>query len=77
MAIFRQGVKVGKHDIRTGVTKKRAQGLLRKHEIIEDDKGRKKYAKDARGEVQTIRTIVGKGEGFTIGLIFLPFIFSI
>ena len=66
MAIFRQGVKVGKHDIRTGVTKKRAQGLLRKHGIIEDDKGRKKYAKDARGEVQTIRTIVGKGEGFTI-----------
>ena len=66
MAIFRQGVKVGKYDIRMGVTKKRAQGLLRKHGIIEDDKGRKKYDKDARGSVQTIRTIVGKGEGFTI-----------
>ena len=47
MAIFRQGVKVGKYDIRMGVTKKRAQGLLRKHGIIEDEKGRKKYDKDA------------------------------
>ena len=64
MAIFRKGVKVGKFDIRTGVTKKRAQGLLRKHGIIEDDKGRKKYEKDARGNIQTIRTVIGKGEGF-------------
>ncbi len=64
MAIFRKGVKVGKYDIRTGVSKKRAQGLLRKHGIIEDDKGRKKYEKDARGNIQTIRTVVGKGEGF-------------
>ena len=37
---MRGGVKVGKYDIRMGVTKKRAQGLLRKHGIIEDDKGR-------------------------------------
>ena len=66
MAIFRQGVKVGKYDIRTGVTKKRAQGFLRKQGIIDDDKGRGKYAKDAQGGVQTIRTVVGKGEGFTI-----------
>ena len=66
MAIFRKGVKVGKYDIRMGVTKKRAQGFLRKQGILEDDKGRKKYEKDARGNVQTIRTIVGKGEGFTI-----------
>jgi len=66
MAIFRQGVKVGKYDIRTGVTKKRAQGFLRKLGIIEDDKGRGKYKKDAQGEVQTIRTVVGKGEGFQI-----------
>ena len=66
MAIFRQGVKVGKYDIRTGVTKKRAQGFLRKQGIIDDDKGRGKYAKDAQGEVQTIRTVVGKGEGFQI-----------
>ena len=66
MAIFRQGVKVGKYDIRTGVTKKRAQGFLRKQGIIDDDKGRGKYAKDAQGGIQTIRTVVGKGEGFTI-----------
>ncbi len=66
MALFRKGVKIGKFDIRTGVTKKRAQGLLRKHEIIQDGKGRKEFEKDARGEVQTIRTIVGMGEGFTI-----------
>ena len=51
MAIFRKGVKVGKFDIRTGVTKKRAQGLLRKAGIIEDDKGREKYKKDARGNI--------------------------
>ena len=66
MAIFRKGVKVGKYDIRMGVTKKRAQGFLRKLGIIEDDKGRGKYKRDARGEVQTIRTVVGKAEGFTI-----------
>ena len=30
---------------------------------VEDDKGRKKHEKDAKGEMQTIRTIVGKGEG--------------
>ncbi len=66
MSLFRKGVKVGKYDVRTGVTKKRAQGFLRKQGIIDDDKGRGKYAKDAKGSIQTIRTIVGKGEGFQI-----------
>ena len=66
MSIFRKGVKVGKYDVRTGVTKKRAQGFLRKQGIIDDDKGRGKYAKDAKGSIQTIRTVVGKGEGFQI-----------
>ena len=66
MSIFRKGVKVGKYDVRMGVTKKRAQGFLRKLGIIDDDKGRGKYAKDAQGGVQTIRTVVGKAEGFTI-----------
>ena len=66
MAIFRQGVKVGKFDVRTGVTKKRAQGLLRKKGILEDGKGRSEFEKDAGGEVQTIRSVVGKGEGFQI-----------
>ena len=64
MAIFRDGVKIGNKDIRAGLSKKRAQGILRKLDIIEDDKGRKKHEKDARGEMQTIRTIVGRGEGF-------------
>ena len=66
MSIFRKGVKVGNQDIRVGISGKRAKGLLRKAGIIEDDKGRKKYEKDARGSVQLIRTVVGKGEGFTI-----------
>ena len=66
MAIFRKGVKVGKYDIRTGVSKKRAQGFLRKQGIIDDDKGRGKHSKDAQGSIQTIRTVVGKGEGFQI-----------
>ena len=66
MALFRKGVKVGKYDVRTSISGKRAKGLLRKHGIIEDGKGRKEFEKDAKGEVQTIRTIVGMGEGFTI-----------
>ena len=66
MAIFRKGVKVGKYDVRIGVSKKRAQAFLRKHKLLEDGKGRKEFEKDAKGEVQTIRTVVGKGEGFQI-----------
>ena len=66
MAIFRKGVKVGKYDVRTGVTKKRAQGFLRKQGIIDDGKGRSEFEKNAGGEVQTIRSVVGKGEGFQI-----------
>jgi hypothetical protein len=65
MALFRGGVKVAGQDIRAGLGKGRAQDLLRKQGIIEDDKGRKKYEKDARGEVQMIRTAVGQAEGFT------------
>tara|TARA_Y100000310_G_scaffold235169_1_gene238188 strand:+ start:452 stop:1711 length:1260 start_codon:yes stop_codon:yes gene_type:complete len=64
MAIFRDGVKIGNMDVRTGLSKKRVQGLLRKHKIIEDDKGRGKFARDSKGEVQVIRTLVGKTEGF-------------
>ena len=66
MAIFRKGVKVGNKDIRIGLSKKRGQGILRKLGILEDDKGRKKFEKNAMGDVQTIRTIVGMGEGFTM-----------
>ena len=71
MAIFRDGVKIGKYDIRSSVSKQRAKGLLTKGAFAgigailgDDDKGRDKFAKDARGEVQTIRTVVGRGEGF-------------
>ena len=64
MAIFRKGIKIGKNDINIGLSKERGQGILRKVGILEDDKGRKKFEKDGRGEMQTIRTIVGKGEGF-------------
>ena len=64
MAIFRDGVKIGNMDVRTGISKKRGQGILRKVGVLPDDKGRKKFEKDGRGEMQTIRTIVGKGEGF-------------
>lgn len=66
MAIFRNGIKVGNKDIRTGLTKERGQGILRKVGILPDDKGRKKFEKDGMGAVQTIRTIVGMGEGFTM-----------
>ena len=73
MAIFRDGVKVGKYDIRTSVSKQRAKGLLTKGAFAgvgallgDDDKGSDAFKKDAKGEVQTIRTVVGKGEGFQI-----------
>ena len=64
MAIFKDGVKMGNQDFRVGLSKKRGQGLMRKLGVLPDDKGRKKFEKDGRGEMQTIRTIVGKGEGF-------------
>ena len=35
MAIFRDGVKVGKFDIRTGLSKGRAQGILRELGVLE------------------------------------------
>jgi len=65
MAIFRDGIKVGKHDIRISATKQRAQGILRKAQILKDGKGRKEFEKDAMGDIQTIRTVIGMGEGFT------------
>ena len=66
MSLFRKGVKVGNMDIRTGLSKQRGQGILRKLGVLPDDKGRKKFEQDAMGEVQTIRTIVAKSEGFTM-----------
>jgi len=66
MAIFRDGIKIGNKDIRTGISKERGQGILRKIGILPDDKGRKNFEKDGMGDVQTIRTVVGMGEGFTM-----------
>ena len=65
MAIFRKGVKVAGQDIRVGLTKKRGQGILRKLGVLPDDGGRSKFEKDSMGDIQTIRTIIGMGEGFT------------
>ena len=65
MAIFRDGVKIGNHDIRISAEKKRVQGILRQAKILKDGKGRKEFEKDAMGEIQTIRTVIGMGEGFT------------
>jgi len=64
MAIFRKGIKVGKHDIRVGIGKKRAQGILRKLGVIDDGKGLGANARDANGEVNAVRAVVAKGEGF-------------
>ena len=54
MAIFRDGVKVGKYDIRTSVSKQRAKGLLTKGAFAgvgallgDDDKGRDAFKKDS------------------------------
>ena len=66
MALFRKGVKIGNMDIRTGLSKERGQGILREIGILPDDKGRDKFEKDGMGDVQTIRTVVGMGEGFTM-----------
>ena len=61
MAIFRDGVKVGKYDIRTGLSKKRAQGILTKLGVLEK---KDTAVKSSGGEIDTIRTVIGKAEGF-------------
>jgi len=61
MAIFQRGVKVGKFDVRTGLTKQRGQGILRKLGILED---KHKEQQRAMGEVDTIRSLIGMAEGF-------------
>ena len=55
MAIFRDGVKIGKYDIRTSVSKQRAKGLLTKGAFAGigalvglEAKSREKFAKDAK-----------------------------
>ena len=60
MAIFRDGVKMGKFDLRTGLTKQRGQGILKKLGILESPAKPKRPS----GEIDAIRTVVGMGEGF-------------
>lgn len=62
MAIFRDGVKVGKFDVRTGLSKGRAQGILRELGVLEK---KDTAVKSSGGEIDTIRTVVGRAEGFT------------
>ena len=61
MAVFRGGVKVGKFDVRTGLSQQRGRGILRQLGIL-DKKDTKPKA--GGGEIDLIRTIVGRGEGF-------------
>ena len=61
MAIFRDGVKIGKFDIRAGLGKDRAQGILRKIGVLEK---KDTHVKSSGGEIDTIRTVVGRAEGF-------------
>ena len=60
MAIFRDGIKVGKFDLRTGLTKERGQGILRKLGVLESPP----ITKRPGGEIDAIRSVVGQGEGF-------------
>ena len=57
---------MGTHDFPLSVSKQRGQGILRKLKILDDGKGRAAHERNAMGEIQTIRTIVGMGEGFTM-----------
>ena len=61
MAIFRDGVKVGKFDVRTGLSKGRAQGILRELGVLEK---KDTTFTGGGGEIDTIRTVIGKAEGF-------------
>jgi len=60
MAIFRDGIKIGKFDIRGSLTKKRTDGILRQIGIKEQPK----KAMRPSGEIDAIRSMVGKSEGF-------------
>ena len=62
MAIFRDGVKLGKFDIRTGLSKKRVQDLAKKHGLIDDPN--KSPSLKAYGELDSIRAVISKQEGF-------------
>ena len=62
MAVFRDGVKIGKFDIRTGLSKKRVQDLAKKHGLIDDPN--KSPSLKAFGELDAIRAVMARQEGF-------------
>ena len=62
MAVFRGGVKVGKFDVRTGLSQQRGRGILRQLGILDEKKDTR--VKSKGGEIDLIRSIVGRGEGF-------------
>ena len=62
MAVFRDGVKLGKFDIRTGLSKKRVQDLAKKHGLIDDPN--KSPSLKAYGELDAIRAVIARQEGF-------------
>ena len=62
MAVFTNGVKSGKFDFRVGLSQKRGRGILRKLGILDEKKPTR--VKSQGGEIDLIRTIVGRGEGF-------------
>ena len=62
MAVFRDGVKIGKFDVRTGLSKKRVQDLAKKVGLIEGYDDAAKIA--PYGELDAIRAVISKQEGF-------------
>lgn len=56
MAIFTRGVKKGIFDVRLGLSKKRAQGILREIGVLEK---KDTAVKSGSGEIDTIRTVIG------------------
>ena len=62
MAVFRNGVKAGKFDFRVGLSQERSRGILRKIGVLEEKKDTR--VKSKGGDVDLIRTIVARGEGF-------------
>lgn len=62
MAVFRDGVKLGKFDIRTGLSKKRVQDLAKKAKLI--DGPDEAPSLKAYGELDAIRAVIARQEGF-------------
>ena len=61
MAVFRDGVKVGNFDMRVGLEKSRMQAMIKKLTGIGPDKP---SIPDNKGQLDAIRSVVAKSEGF-------------